>query len=59
MLKINFEFKDDWARGEAAAKAGLPHPAGETKGFDEGFGFEKTKQNMADHWSEKQNVNSN
>tara|TARA_R110000737_G_scaffold278865_1_gene285581 strand:- start:219 stop:398 length:180 start_codon:yes stop_codon:yes gene_type:complete len=59
MLKIDFEFQDDWARGEEDAKAGIPHAAGKSKEYDQGYGFEKTKQNMADHWSEKQNVNSN
>tara|TARA_B100000780_G_scaffold167746_1_gene117475 strand:- start:1312 stop:1491 length:180 start_codon:yes stop_codon:yes gene_type:complete len=59
MLKINFEFDDDWSRGYADAKSGLPHRAGMPKQYDEGYDFRKTKEVVADHWSEKQNVNFN
>jgi len=59
MLKINFEFEDDWSRGDADAKAGIEHRDGMSKEYDEGYSFRKTKEAIADHWSSKQNVNFN
>ena len=59
MLKINFEFNDDFARGEADAKSHEPHREGMSVQYDAGYGFQIQKANQADHRSEKQNVTFN
>lgn len=56
MLKINFEFDDDFSRGDSDAKAGIAHADGKSKEYDEGYSFRKTKEAIADNRSEKDNV---
>tara|TARA_R110000868_G_scaffold48541_3_gene157451 strand:- start:333 stop:539 length:207 start_codon:yes stop_codon:yes gene_type:complete len=41
------DFNDDWSRGAADAQEGIAHTAGESSAYDEGYGFQITRENIA------------
>ena len=53
-MSIEFEFSEDWACGEADAKAGKPHCEGRSKEYDEGYGFRYMFEQMNTVRSDKQ-----